>query len=118
MKINKKTTQTPDKAELELLRLDHTREQIANKYGVSVSQVKRWISSLGVKKKISRSNRRNKPKLVKVKEPNYDSGLSMMEKAKLRLGERLKEKNGTYLLDGRPTKVDLIVKEAGLSRST
>jgi uncharacterized protein YjcR len=110
-------TNTPTKDELEDLREDYTREEIAEMYGCSVSQVKRWISSLGVKKKINRNSKGLRRQIPKVPEPAFDSGLPLMDKAKLRLGDRMKEKNGSYWLDNRPATTARIVEAAGLSRS-
>ena len=108
----------PTKEELEEVREKHTREQIADMYGVSVSQVKRWISNLGVKKKINRGGEtREKVKPRRV-EPSYDSGLPLMEKAKLRLGDRMVEKKDGYWLDGRPVSSNRIAEAAGLSIAT
>lgn len=110
----KKEIYTPSKDELEELRETMTREQLSEHYNVSVSQIKRWITQLGVSKKTRGSNGKEKISLSPV-ELNFDSGLPAMEKAKIRLGDRMEIRRGSYWLDGRPASSDKILKEAKLS---
>jgi transcriptional regulator with XRE-family HTH domain len=107
----------PSKEELEALRESGlTRQEIADRFKVSVSQVKRWISSLQVKKKIVRKPADAKP--PKPSRGSYlpeDEGLTVMEKAKRNLGPRLTEKKGVgYLVDGRVTNTDEVLRLAGV----
>ena len=94
-----------------------TREQIAEHYDVSLATVRRWIKEL----KVPRPS-----KQVRYKEPSHltrlgeivaepDDGLTVMEKAKDILGDRLVEKRGLgYFLDGRPASSIKVVHAAGL----
>lgn len=107
----------PTKEAFEALRETMTREELAFFYNVSVSQIKRWVTELKVTKKINHNGKANKKVKPKIPEPNYDSGLSLMEKCKLRLGDRLSERNGGYLLDNKPCSSDVIIKAAKLSRA-
>ena len=110
-------TPIPTKEELEALRdAGKTREQIAEIYGVSLSQVKRWISSRKVRKKIIRKDNESKP-LVVTRHPSIidDDGLPLMERAQRILGDRLTEKRGIgYRLDGRVCSIERVLEAAGL----
>ena len=110
-------TPIPTKEELEALRDDgKTREQIAEIYGVSLSQVKRWISSRKVRKKIIRKDIESKP-TVSSRHPSVidDDGLPLMERAQRILGDRLTEQKGVgYKLDGRVSSIERILEAAGL----
>lgn len=108
---------TPSKDEIESLRSQGlTRQEIADHFGVNISQVKRWISGLQVTKKIVRKPSEHKPtrpsKGVTLPE---DDGLTVLEKAKRILGPRFVEKKGVgYLVDGRIVNTDEILSLAGV----
>lgn len=111
----------PSKDELETMRAQGlTRQEIAEHYGVNISQVKRWIASLQVTKKIIR-----KPAEQKPPRPSRgsilpeDEGLTVIEKAKRVLGPRLQEKKGIgYTVDGRVVNTDEVLRLAGVSYPT
>lgn len=112
---------TPSKEDLEVMRdRGDTRQEIADHYGVNISQVKRWIASLQVKKKIIR-----KPAEQKPPRPSRgsilpeDEGLTVIEKAKRILGPRLQEKKGIgYTVDGKVVNTDEVLRLAGVSFPT
>lgn len=110
------TRTPPTKEELEALRAEgKTREEIAAIYNVALSQVKRWISSLKVAKKIVRREPSQVPQAVRPAVVMEDDGLTVMEKAKRILGDRLTEKRGVgYLLDGRVVNTDVLLQAAGV----
>jgi len=104
----------PDRAELVRMRQQGlTREQIAEHFGVALSRVKRWIKELNVppdgfirKEKIQHSE----GEVLTI-----DHGLTLVERAKNVLGPRMVEdRNRGYLLDGRPVRVDILIRAAGL----
>ena len=100
----------PTKDELQLLRdMGETRGEIAEKYGVSTSKMKRWLHELGVTKKSTTKV----PPAPPIALP-WDEGLSLMEKCELRLGHRMKETSAGYYLDGRLTSPKLIIAAANL----
>lgn len=104
----------PSREELEELRDEGmTREQIADHYGVPLSRVKRWLKKQG----FGRAERRipSEPTNLPAAELPFDTGMTIMEKAKLILGNRLKEdRHLGYLLDGRVTSTDKIIEAARL----
>jgi hypothetical protein len=107
----------PTKEELEQHRADgKTREQLATIYGVPLSQIKRWISSLKVSKKLVRREAYpSVPKQVRSR-IHDDEGLTIMERAKRILGARLREQRGVgYVLDGKVANTDAILKAAHVS---
>lgn len=106
--------QPPERTDLEEMRSSGmTREEIADHYGVSVSTVKSWISSLGVKKKIVRKPKKT-PAIKQIDLHPFD-GMSGIEKAKQILGSRLKEcSHRGYLLDGRPVSASKVMEAANL----
>lgn len=113
----------PNKGELQKLRdRGLTRLEIADKYNVSVSSVKDWLSVMDISKKFEPKSKDNTTDSNKSKNLirlppetlSYDEGLPLMEKAKLRLGERLTVKGGDYYLDGRISTPQSILKLCGL----
>lgn len=109
---------TPTKEEIETLRdQGKTRKEIAEHFGVNISQVKRWISGLQVTKKIVRKPNENKPpRPSRGSVLPEDEGLTVMEKAKRILGPRLTEKRGVgYLVDGRVVNTDELLRIAGVT---
>ena len=110
------TIEVPSKEELQRLREDErkTREEIAEMYGVSLSTVKRWIRTLGVRKKkkkslIKKIGRRGEI-VIPVKEDK-----TVIEQAKDILGTRMGySRIKGYTLDGFPASIDKLVRAAGL----
>lgn len=93
-----------------------TRIQIAVKYDVPLSTVKKWLRNIDIIPRANKSEN-SKPK-VRIREKNKISNLnheSLMEKAKNILGDRMTEKKHLgYLLDGRPVSSWQIARAAGL----
>ncbi len=107
----------PSKEDLEAKRsAGLTRKEIAVHYGVNISQVKRWISSLQVEKKIVRKPVDPKPhKPARGALLPEDTGMTVIEKARRILGPRLTEKKGLgYLVDGRICNTDEVLRLAGV----
>lgn len=98
----------PTKEELKTLRELHTREYIANEYQVSISTVRRWVQGYGLQRR-----RRDAPRPIPMR-TNFDSGITVVEKAKRILGSRVTESRLGYKLDGRPCNVDDILLAAGI----
>lgn len=96
-----------------------TREDIAEHFDVSIATVRRWIKDLDVPRPVrSKPNKRDKnlsPSGEIIAKLAPDEGYTSIEKAKIRLGGRLVERQGYgYYLDGKPAKIDLILKTAGV----
>jgi len=110
---NKNNRPSPTKEELQALRDQGlSREQMAERYGVGLSQMKRWIAALGVKPAAKRPSRA-RPK--KQEEPKLEDGFSLVDIAAYRLGDRLTERKGRgYYLDGQPASTATILAAAGL----
>lgn len=106
----------PSKEELEKLRNEMTRQEIAEHFGVTMAVVKNWVTDMNLDRKVVRKKSNKKIKAKECIEPSIDSGLPLMEKAKRRLGARLTENKAGYWLDGRPARSDKIIEEAGLKR--
>jgi hypothetical protein len=104
----------PSKEELiEMRKEGFTREEIAEYFGVSLSRVKRWLKNYG----FSRAPKQTPPPPSNplADELPYDTGMTMMERAKMILGTRLTEdRHKGYCLDGRPAKTGRIIAAAGL----
>lgn len=114
-----KTQPEITKEQIEDLReYNWTREQIADHFGISLSRLKRLISSMDVKKKVVKTN-----KVKEVKKPNKGQklptnyGMTRLDIAKAVLGDRFKEDKirGCYLLDGVPTNINKILDAADVS---
>lgn len=110
---------TPTRDELIHLRETEgmTRDQIAEHYNVSLTTVRRWIKELDVPRPTKQARNSAKNPLTRfgeiIAEP--DDGITVMDRAKDILGDRLTERRGCgYVLDGRPSSVDQVVKAAGL----
>ena len=107
----------PTKDELIKLRAVMSNTQIAEMHGVSPSSVKRRITSLDVPKRPSKvvrlKSNREPPRYVSV-----DEGVSLMDKCKQILGDRMGEDRARgYLLDERPASSQQVIKAAGLTLS-
>lgn len=104
---------TPDREALIKLRQNGmNREQIAEYYGVALSRVKRWIKDLEIPEMP-----RTPKQLLRPSEGadlGQDYGLTILERAKKVLGTRMTEDYRGYLLDGRPVRIDILVRTAGL----
>lgn len=103
MKNNK-----PSRSDLEQLRLTQTREDIARLYDVSISTVRRWVQGYNLQRK-----RKDAPKPILLRS-RIDSGITVIERAKRKLGNRLVETRLGYILDGRPVNVDDILRASNL----
>lgn len=86
------------------------REEIAVKLGISLALVKRWIKALGLKKKPTRPVRVREP----VRYADQEDGISLMDRCKIVLGNRMGEDHRGYLLDGRPASSMQIARAAGM----
>lgn len=107
----------PSKDELHTLRdvERKTREEIADKYGVSLSTVKRWIRLLEVPKKTNKKRQKIKIGIRGEIVAHIHDEKPLLEQAKDVLGNRLRicPIKG-YVLDGFPCGVDKIIKAANL----
>lgn len=110
----------PTKEELEKLRdKGLTRPEIAEQYGVSISQVKRWISIYGMGKQPRKRRPLISAPVNRGEILHADHGMTLIELAKRVLGNRLAYcRTRGYLLDGRPRNVDFIIEAAGVSKVT
>lgn len=108
---------TPSRDELVRLRESGlNREEIADYYGVPLSRVKRWISELKVpaSTKAISVHARSRNKAEVIVSLGMDHGMTLIDKARLVLGKRMSEDYRGYLLDGRPCRVDVLIRAAGL----
>lgn len=110
---------TPTRDDLIRLRENEgmTREQIAEHYKVSLTTVRRWIKELKVPRPSKQARNQITRPLTRfgeiIAEP--DDGMTVMERAKDKLGPRLTERRGLgYFLDGRPVSSRRVVEAAGL----
>lgn len=96
-----------------------TRPEIATILGVSLSKVKRILSSVDAEPRATKAAaERARPKQRVREKQNYvdpEEGEGLMERAKVVLGARMGEKHGCYTLDGLPTSSWSVLKAAGLS---
>lgn len=105
---------TPDREEITKLRQSGmNREQIAEYYGVALSRVKRWIRELEIPA-VPQASEKSKVRPAEGADLGQDYGLTVLERAKKTLGARMSEDYRGYLLDGRPVRVDVLVRAAGL----
>lgn len=112
-------SEIPTKKDLEEFReLGYTRQEIAEHYGVTLAQVKRWISELNVPKKVAlKTSEGEESKIVRSLSLPSDYGMTLMEKAQEVLGPRLVyKKHLGYFVDGQPKSCDAIVKMAGVKK--
>lgn len=107
----------PSKQELDDLRSDgYTREEIAELFDVSLSQVKRWIAALGCEKIQARKSGVKRLKVSSGTALPEDYGMTLIERAQRILGVRLVYKKGTgYFVDGRLSTTNDVLIAAGLS---
>jgi transposase len=98
----------PTKEVLEKHREIRTREWIARCFGVSISTVRRWVQSYNLQRR-----RRDMPKPLAMR-TDFDSGITIVEKAKRILGVRLCERREGYFLDGRPCNINDVLKAANI----
>ena len=107
----------PPEADLRALReAGKTRDEIAAYYQVSLSRVKRWIAhyNLPPTTKPVKTHSRARNKAEQRRALGLDDGLTLIEKARIILGKRMSEDRRGYLLDGRPVRIDVLAKAAGL----
>lgn len=113
-------SEIPTKEELKEYReLGFTRQEIADHYGVTLAQVKRWISELNVPKKVTpkSDNGMEDTKIKRSTALPPDYGMPLMEKAQEVLGSRMVYlKHRGYFVDGQPMSCDAIVKMAGVKK--
>lgn len=102
----------PPEATLLELRQNHTNIEIAEKYGVSTSTVKRWIRSYNIP---HREKNTTSHIINERKKPSPQTGLGLMDRARSILGSRLTEDRIGYKLDGRYARTDSILKAANLA---
>jgi transposase len=92
-----------------------SRDDIAAHYGVALSRVKRWIKQLDIPAVTNRSEEAmRKNRSPGANAVGDDFGLTLIERAKNTLGPRVSQDYRGYLLDGRPVRVDILVRSAGL----
>lgn len=105
----------PPAEEIQVLRDEGlNREEIADRYGVSLTTVKRWIKTYEIKKPSKAGGGRRTDQ--RSRRLPSDWGLTVLDKAKKILGDRLVEDRWKgYLLDGRPVRTDAVIAAAGLS---
>lgn len=103
------------KEELSRLRdLGLTRQQIADQLGTSLSTVKRLLTRFEL---VSRRVPRAPDDLKVMEDRSPEAGRTALERARMRLGDRVKETTRGYTLDGRPASVWDLLREAGLSHT-
>lgn len=86
-----------------------SRQHIADYYGVTLSRVKRWIKELKLPAAVTRR------RVKRIRGAALEDGLTLIEKARIILGRRMSNDYRGYLLDGRPVRVDVLVRAAGLT---
>lgn len=116
------TSEIPTQKDLKEFReLGYTRQEIADYYGVTLAQVKRWISEFNVPKKVTQRSKfgGDEGKISRSLSLPPDYGMTLMEKAQEVLGPRLVYlKHKGYFVDGRPMSCERIVKMAGVKKDT
>ena len=103
----------------EFRELGYTRQEIADHFGVTLAQVKRWISELNVPKKVTKrsASEGGESRITRSLSLPADYGMTLMEKAQEVLGPRLTyRKHVGYFVDGQPRSCDAIVKMAGVKK--
>lgn len=103
----------------EFRELGYTRQEIADHFGVTLAQVKRWISELNVPKKVTQrsASEGEESRITRSLSLPADYGMTLMEKAQEVLGPRLVyKKHVGYFVDGQPRSCDAIVKMAGVKK--
>jgi len=94
-----------------------TRAEIADHFDVKIATVRRWIRIMNIPRPAGRSRRSRNDRTSATGEiiALPDDGYTLMEKAEMILGSRLKERRGFgYYLDGRPARTDAILAAAKL----
>ena len=92
-----------------------TRQQIADKLDTSLSTVKRMLARHGLVNR--RQARVGVVELNVVIDHSPEAGFNQMERARMRLGNRVKENARGYTLDGVPATAWDLLKAAGLSHT-
>lgn len=103
--------------------------QIAAHYGVTRGVVKDWCKKLGVRANLDTLYRAKqaRPPVEDADRDDEDEdtidpqeGMTIVEKAAHRLGRRMSEdrRRGTYLLDGKPVRIEVLLIAAGLAAPT
>lgn len=98
----------PEKSELVALRKEEklTRKEIAEKYGVSVETVKRWVRFYKIQ--------RRKKYEVNMKGQTNPPQLNKIELAKRILGSRMESTKMFWKLDGKPCNTEDLLRAAGI----
>lgn len=105
---------SPTREELIALReKGMNREAIADYYSVPLSRVKRWIRDMDIPVLEGKRRITDTPPIKRQKKS--DDGLTVLEKARRILGKRMSEDYRGYLLDGRPVRIDYLLKVAGIN---
>lgn len=105
---------SPPREDLVALRAQGlNRDQIAVYYGVALSRVKRWIKEMNVPAN-PQSTGKAIQKATSGQPLGTDYGLTLLDKARSVLGSRMGQDYRGYLLDGRPVRVDMLIRSAGL----
>lgn len=93
-----------------------SRDEISAYYNVSLSRVKRWITfhDLPPSNEPRKVHQKSRGRLERRRAMGQDDGLTVIEKARIILGKRMGEDHRGYLLDGRPVRIDVLAKAAGL----
>ena len=110
---------TPTREELIKLRETQglTREQIAEHYEVSLTTVRRWIKELNIPRPTKQARQQRNKNISRTGEiiAEPDDGMTIMDRAKAVLGDRLTERRGMgYYLDGKPVNSRRVIEGAGL----
>lgn len=94
------------------------RKEIAEELDISLAEVKRTITKHAVVSRKTRKSERDARKR-KHERPRYasiDDGVTLMDKAKQVLGDRMGEDHRGYLLDKRPASSWQVLDAAGLRK--
>lgn len=110
---------TPNREELINLRETQglTREQIAEHYEVSLTTVRRWIKEMNVPRPTKQARQQRNKNISRTGEiiAEPDDGMTIMDKAKAILGDRLTERRGMgYYIDNKPVSTRRVIESAGL----
>lgn len=111
--------ENPTKEELEELReLKYSRSEIAEHFGVSLAQVKRWLTDYDITKRNRKKVTIDSARVSRGIPLPTNYGVTLVEQAQNILGTRMvHDKHHGYKVDGRPMKVTDIVNMLGLKNT-
>lgn len=111
-----RTINAPPRADLVALREKGlSRDEIAAHYKVPLSRVKRWIGFYGIETSTAPMKAHAAARTRAERRRAVDGdGMTLVEKARVVLGQRMGEDFRGYLLDGRPVRLDTLMRAAGL----